>query len=164
MNITQLPQLARNANRMREIVTILSKYGLADWVSRLDVGFAKGLFKGSDGQALARLTHENRIRLVLSELGTTFIKLGQVVSTRPDLIGPELADELTSLQEDVAADPPAVVRSTVETELGAPLEELFGQFDERPIASASIGQVHRARLKDGREVVVKVQHPGIEAR
>src|SRR5579885_3673792 len=164
MNITSLPQLARNANRLREIATILSKYGLADWISRLNVGFAKGLFKAPDGQGLGHLSHETRIRLALSELGTTFIKVGQILSTRPDLVGPELAQELTKLQEDVRADPPDVVRATVERELGAPLEELFGQFDEKPIASGSIGQVHRARLPDGREVVVKVQHPGIEAR
>jgi ubiquinone biosynthesis protein len=87
-----------------------------------------------------------------------------MLSTRGDLVGPELADELTALQADAPADPPRVVRATIESELGAPLEELFAEFEERPVASASIGQAHRARLQDGRRVVVKVQHPGIEAR
>lgn len=164
MHLTSLPQLARNANRVREIVTVLSKYGLADWVSRLHLGFAGALFKSQDGQKLTELTHEQRIRFTLSELGTTFIKFGQMLSTRADLVGPELADELVRLQDDAPADPPAVVRATVEKELGTQLEERFAVFDLQPLASASIGQVHRARLKDGRAVVVKVQHPGIDAR
>jgi ubiquinone biosynthesis protein len=164
MHLTSLPKYARSANRLREIFTILSKYGLADWVSRLHVGFVRGLFKGPEGQGLTELTHERRIRLTLTELGTTFIKFGQMLSTRGDLIGPELAAELTALQADAPADPPRIVRSTIESELGAPLEELFAEFEERPVASASIGQAHRARLKDGRRVIVKVQHPGIEAR
>jgi ubiquinone biosynthesis protein len=164
MNLTSLPQLARNANRLREIVTILSKYGLADWVSRLHLGFARGLFKGPEGQRLSELTTERRIRLSLSELGTTFIKFGQMLSTRPDLVGPRLAEELTQLQDNVPADPPQVVRATIEKELGAPIAELFAEFEDRPIASASIGQVHRAALKDGRRVVLKVQHPGTESR
>jgi ubiquinone biosynthesis protein len=164
MNLTSLPQFARNANRLREIVTILSKYGLADWVSRLHVGFAGRFLKGPDGQRLSELTTERRIRLTLSELGTTFIKFGQMLSTRPDLVGPRLAEELTQLQDNVPADLPPVTRATVERELKAPLNTLFAEFEERPMASASIGQVHRAVLKDGRRVVVKVQHPGTEAR
>jgi ubiquinone biosynthesis protein len=105
-----------------------------------------------------------RIRLVLTELGTTFIKLGQVLSTRADLVGKALADELAKLRDDVAADPPDVVQKTVEKELGKPLMELFAQFDMKPVASASIGQVHAARLPGGQAVVVKVQHPDIEGR
>src|SRR5207248_2388873 len=164
MKLTSIPQLARNANRLREILTILSKYGLADWLSRLETERFKDLFKGRDGTGLAALSHESRIRLALTELGTTFIKFGQMLSTRADLIGPELAKELSALQSDAPADPPAAVRAAVETELGQPLDELFDRFEERPLASASIGQVHRARLRDGRAVVVKVQHPGIEAK
>jgi ubiquinone biosynthesis protein len=164
MNLTSIPQLARNANRLREIFTVLARYGLADWISRLGFNFAKGLIRNAQGQGLARLSHETRIRLVLTELGTTFMKLGQMLSTRPDLIGPALARELEQLQANAPADPPDVVRHTLETELGKPIKELFLEFDDRPLASASIGQVHRARLPDGRAVVVKVQHPGIESR
>jgi ubiquinone biosynthesis protein len=162
MKLTSIPQFARNANRMRQIGTILAKYGFADWVARLNLGFAKGLFREKDGQRLADLTHETRIRLVLTELGTTFIKLGQMLSTRPDLIGPELAKELTSLQDQARADSPEIIKHAIEKELGKPVTELFAEFDDQPLASASIGQVHRARLQDGTQVVVKVQHPDIE--
>jgi ubiquinone biosynthesis protein len=156
--------LTRNINRVREIVTILGKYGLADWISRLDLHFARGLIKSSDGQGLSSLTHETRIRLALIELGTTFIKFGQMLSTRPDLVGSKLANELTALQASVPADPPAVVHATIAGELGHPVAELFAEFDDTALASASIGQVHRARLPGGKAVAVKVQHPGIEAR
>jgi ubiquinone biosynthesis protein len=164
MKLSTLPQFARNANRLREILTILSKYGLADWVSRLDFDLVKGLFKAKDGQGLTDLSPEKRIRLVLTELGTTFIKFGQMLSTRADLVGPSLAHELSALQSSAPADPPHVVRAMVVAELGQPIDELFAQFDDVPLASASIGQVHRARLHTGEQVVVKVQHPGIAER
>lgn len=164
MNLTAIPQFARNANRLREILTILSKYGLADWLSHIDFELVKGLLKAPDGKVLAKLSHETRIRLALTELGTTFIKLGQMLSTRGDLVGPSLAEELSQLQSDAPADPPAAVRATVEAELGQPIDDLFAAFDDKPLASASIGQAHRARLKRGKDVVVKVQHPGIEPR
>ncbi len=162
MNLTAIPQLYRHLNRWREILGVLSKYGLANWISLLDIEFAKEFFKDADGESLARLTTESRIRLALSELGPTFIKLGQVLSTRPDLIGVELAAELTQLQTDVRADPPATVRETIEQELGRPLDDAYAEFNEEPLASASIGQVHAARLHTGQNVVVKVQHAGIE--
>jgi ubiquinone biosynthesis protein len=164
MKLSNIPQFARNANRLREILTILSRYGLADWISRLELDIVKGLFKAKDGQGLADLSHERRIRLAITELGTTFIKFGQMLSTRADLVGPRLADELSELQSSAPADPPHVVRVTVSAELGQPIDELFDQFDDAPLASASIGQVHRARLPNGESVVVKVQHPGIEDR
>jgi ubiquinone biosynthesis protein len=164
MNLYSIPQLARHANRVREIITILGKYGLADWVSRLDLDFAKWLHRGATGRKLADHTTEVRVRLALVELGTTFVKLGQMLSTRPDLVGPKLADELSQLLDNTPADPPATVRATLEAELGRPVRELFAEFDDRPIASASIGQVHRARLPGGQAVAVKVQHPAIEGR
>jgi ubiquinone biosynthesis protein len=161
-----LPDLliARHLDRFREVVAILAKYGLVDWISRLDIEFAKGWFKSADDQRLADLPIEARVRLAMSELGPTFIKLGQILGTRPDLIGPALAQELAKLQDNAPADSPELVNKTVEAELGKPLLELFAQFDTKPIASASIGQVHAARLPDKRPVVVKVQHPGIESR
>jgi ubiquinone biosynthesis protein len=143
---------------------VLSKYGLADWLAQSNIDFVKDRLKAPDGEVLSRLTREARIRLTLTELGPTFIKLGQLLSTRPDLVGKELADELAQLQSATPADPPEVVRKVVETELGMPLDELFAEFELVPIASASIGQVHRARLKTGERVVVKVQHHGIESK
>lgn len=169
MRITAIPQSIRNVKRTTEIISVLSKYGLADWISRLPLDqlgldFFRSVLRAPDGKALARHSREARIRLVLTELGPVFIKFGQILSTRPDLIGVEQADELKKLQADVPADPPAVVRGIVEEELGQRIEDLFLEFDEEPIASASIGQVHRARLMSGENVVVKVQHAGIEAK
>jgi ubiquinone biosynthesis protein len=163
VNLTDIPQLARNVDRLRQILTLLSRYGLAAGIDRLNLRFARGLIHSRAGDDLAALGMAGRVRLALCELGPTFVKLGQMLSTRADLVGPALAEELTALQADVPADPPALVRQTVEKEFGRTVEELFGEFDLMPLASASIGQVHRARLHDGRDVVVKVQHAGIEA-
>jgi len=164
MKISSIPQIYRHLGRWGEILSVLSKYGLANWISRLGPDFAKDLLKTPGGTAIARHRWETRLRLALGELGPTFIKLGQVLSTRPDLVGVDLADELQHLQTDVPGDPPEKVRETIESELGRPMEEVFDQFDEQPMASASIGQVHRARLKDGGAVAVKVQHADIERR
>lgn len=164
MRITAIPQIYRHVNRWGEIFSVLSKYGLANWVGRLGPDFAKDMFRGPGGAAIARLPWEMRIRLALAELGPTFIKLGQVLSTRPDLIGVSLADELTQLQTGVQADPPDVVRRTILQELGRPVEELFDDFDDVPLASASIGQVHRARLKSGELVAIKVQRSDIQRK
>ena len=164
IKLTSIPQIYRNLNRSVEILSVLSKYGLANWIARLDLEFAKEIFKNREGEVLARHTPETRIRLALSELGPTFIKLGQVLSTRADLVGLPLAEELQHLQQDAPADPPEQVRATIESELGQPLEELFAEFDAKACASASIGQVHRARLKAGDDVVVKVRHWGVEEK
>lgn len=162
MRISALPQIYRNVKRWTEILSVLSKYGLADWLSQTTIEFAKDQLTDRDGEALARLTREARIRLAMTELGPTFIKLGQLLSTRPDVVGAALADELKQLRANVPADSFDEVRQLVESEFGQPIEELFDEFDKVPIASASIGQVHRARLRSGEEVVVKVQHIGIE--
>ncbi len=162
MKISSIPQLYRNLRRWQEIILILRRYGLADWLSQLRVDFIRDWIKDDQGVPLSSYSRETRIRMALSDLGPTFIKLGQVLSLRPDLIGPDLAGELTMLQSEVPADPPDVVRQIVEKSLGHPISELYGRFEDTPIASASIGQVHRAQLCDGTEVVVKVQHADIE--
>lgn len=164
MRLSSLPAYKRNAIRFTEIIRVLSKYGLAGWVKTSDPEFLKNLFKSKDGDAIVGRTTGERLRLVAEELGPTFIKLAQILSTRPDLIGPEIADELEKLQARVPADPIDVVRKTFEDEVGQSVEDAFSEFDETPIGSASIGQVHAARLEDGRAVVVKVQHPGVEKR
>jgi len=162
MKITSIPQIYRHLTRWREIFAVLSKYGIANWISRLDLEFAKEFFKDPDGGSLARLSPETRIRLALNELGPTFIKLGQILSTRPDLVGVSLASELQRLQDEVRSDPPELVRAAVQTELSHNLDQHFASFDAQPLASASIGQCHAARLHSGEQVVVKVQHPGIQ--
>jgi len=162
MRISTIPHIYRNVRRWTEILSVLSKYGLADWLSRLNIDMFKTQLKGSQGEALALQTPERRIRLALTELGPTYIKLGQLLSTRPDLVGVSLAEELKQLRDDVPADDPAAVQRTIEIELGQPAHELFAEFEDVPVASASIGQVHRARLKSGERVAVKIQHAGIE--
>lgn len=153
-----------NVRRVDEIIRVLAKYGLADWVGDSTPGFIRRRFVTVEGIAVSDYPVEVRIRLALTELGTTFIKLGQMMSTRADMVGPELAAELASLQADTPADPPDMVRATIQSELGAPPDEIFAWFDENSLASASVGQVHLARLHDGTDVVVKVQHAGIEAK
>ncbi|MCA9105617.1 MAG: phosphotransferase [Planctomycetales bacterium] len=162
--LPSIPQLYRNLRRWTEILSVLSKYGLADWLSRLNIDFVKDQIRSPEGGSLARESHETRVRMACNELGPTFIKLAQLLSTRPDLIGHPLADELSKLQSNTTADPFSYIKPLVEGELGQPIEELFRNFDETPIASASIGQVHRAVLHDGRAVVVKVQRSDIERR
>jgi ubiquinone biosynthesis protein len=108
-----------------------------------------------------KLPQEVRVRRALERLGPAFVKVGQLLSTRRDLISPALAEELAKLQDNVPTLPFPKIRKRIEEELGGKLEDLFTSFDPEPLASASIGQVYRATLKDGSEVVVKVQRPGI---
>jgi len=174
MKISTIPQIYRNVNRWGEILSILSKYGLAGWLSRFDFAFGKSWLKNRNGQVLAEQSRETRIRLAMEELGPTFIKLGQIMSTRPDLVGVELADELQKLQANVQADSIELVAQVIEEELGQPIDKLFDEFSTQPVASASIGQVHRARLlagdgtanngAAGEWVAVKVQHHDIQQR
>ena len=161
MRISAIPQIYRNVNRWGEILSILSKYGLADWLSRFDFSLGKSWLKNRSGEVLAHESRESRIRMAMEELGPTFIKLGQIMSTRPDIVGGELADELQKLQTRVPADDLQSITSTIEAELGQPIDQVFAEFSDEPVASASIGQVHRARLHTGEEVAVKVQHHGI---
>ena len=162
MEVSELPQLVRNAGRFHEVVAVLVRYGLAPWMRTIQVEWIQRHFRSSDGQEIAEMSQAVRIRMALTELGTTFIKLGQVLSTRPDLVGPEIAVELRKLQSGTPPDDPETVIKTVTDELGEHPDNLFRSFDATAFASASIGQVHQAVLPDGTAVVVKVQHAGIE--
>jgi ubiquinone biosynthesis protein len=165
----QIPEIIRSRFRFAgdlaraaEVVGVLAKYGLAGWLT--DVGWAPvhNALKSDRGEVLTEQPFESRVRLALTDLGTTFVKLGQMLSTRPDLVGQPLATELTKLQQQTPPDSAEVAMHSIETELGRPVSECFKRFDGTALASASIGQVHRVRLKSGRRAVVKVQHPGIE--
>ncbi|THD06360.1 ubiquinone biosynthesis regulatory protein kinase UbiB [Rhodanobacter lindaniclasticus] len=113
---------------------------------------------------VASLSRGERLRRALTELGPIFVKAGQVLSTRRDLVPADIADELSLLQDQVAPFPGSEARAIVEQELRLPIGRLYARFDETPLASASIAQVHAATLADGREVVVKVLRPGIDAQ
>lgn len=162
MKITAIPQLYRNLRRWREILAVLRRYGLANWLSQFPQLPFQDWLKGADGQPLSSHSREERVRLALTELGPTFIKLGQILAARPDLVGPELAVELKRLHSDVPAIDSATIRRRLQEELGSRFELEIVEFDDTPIATASIGQVHRGQLADGTEVVIKVQRPGIE--
>lgn len=156
------PPQKTKSKRLAEIVGVLSRYGLADWLKGISNQTILDLLASRETQAITAMPVAERLRLALTELGPTFIKLGQVLSTRSDLVGPDVAKELRKLQADTPADPPEAVKETIREEMGTTAGRLFSRFSAKAFASASIGQVHHARLKDDREVVVKVQHAGIQ--
>jgi ubiquinone biosynthesis protein len=162
MKISAIPQLYRNLRRWREILKVLRRYGLADWLSQYRRLPFRDVYKDDGGVPLAKYSREQRVRMALTELGPTFIKLGQILAGRPDLVGADLGDELKGLRANVHSEPIETVRQTLREELGEDYESHFEFIDPDPLATASIGQVHRATLIDGQKVVVKVQRHGIE--
>lgn len=156
----------RDLERLRQIAGVLVRHGFGELVQRTGLGTQLGLGKRSEKDESPRaIGLGERIRLTLTDLGPSFVKLGQIVSTRPDLIPPDIIEELKKLQDDVPPVPFDQVLPVLERELGTSLAEIYATFDETPLASASIGQVHRATLKVGDgppiDVVVKLQRPNI---
>jgi ubiquinone biosynthesis protein len=143
----------RNLGRLSEIAQVAVKHGFGYVVDGRRAG------GGDVGGAEAVTPRGRHLRELLDELGPTFVKFGQLLSTRPDIVPPDIANELRSLQDDVRPFPFDEVERMIRDELGQPIERLFSDFEEKPIAAASIGQVHRATLPNGRSVVVKVQRP-----
>ncbi len=139
----------RNLGRLSEIAQVAVRHGFGYIV--------EGRRHGAD--ALEGSARGRHLREMLDELGPTFVKFGQLLSTRPDVVPPDIITELRGLQDDVRPFPYADVERTIREELGQPVERLFLEFDEQPLAAASIGQVHGAVLPNGRRVVVKVQRP-----
>ena len=156
----------RHLNRYRQILTVLFKYGFGDLLEmlKIDQYIEVGLQMISRKRAnrVERLSRPQRLRMAFEELGPTYVKLGQILSTRPDLVPMEYIEELSRLQDKIPAFPFEKVRRVVSSEFGMSPEEVFDSLEEEPFASASIGQVHRAVLKDGEAVAVKFQRPGIE--
>jgi ubiquinone biosynthesis protein len=160
--------LLKHRKRLNEIAAALARHGLASWVAR-----GRGIAGLAPIETLVhRVVSEEdlnasdgeRLRGALAELGTTAIKFGQMLSLRPDVVGQDVADELSLLQAEVPADAPGVAVRTVEAQLGKPITELYGSFDREPFASGSVAQVHRATLSDGTRVAVKVLHDGADVK
>ncbi|MDI1274932.1 AarF/UbiB family protein [Polaromonas sp.] len=158
---------ARDMGRLNEIAAVLIRHGFGDSVRRL--GLADRLERA--GQALhwdhaadlARIEPPVQVRLALEELGPAFVKLGQILAGRADLFGPEWIAEFEKLHNHVPAVPFEQLRPQLRDDLGGEPEQVFARFDSEPLAAASIAQVHRAQLKDGTEVIVKIRRPGIGA-
>jgi ubiquinone biosynthesis protein len=145
----------QNLARVREIAHVAARYGFGQLLGRSSRRAA------ADAPEVPG-TRGRRLRDMLDELGPTFVKFGQLLSTRPDIVPADIVDELRQLQDRARPESFANIRTVVEGELGLTIEQVFTEFDELPIAAASIGQVHRARLPSGDEVVVKVQRPDAE--
>jgi ubiquinone biosynthesis protein len=148
--------------RLREIVQVLFRYGFGYLIDQLDLKELLSPFDRARRMAEEEAPSRGvRLRRALTDLGPTFIKLGQLLSTRPDLLPPDVVSELAKLQDRVPPLPFAEVRQVIAAELGQEVDEVFASFDPQPVGSASLGQVHQATLPDGRQVVVKVQRPGV---
>lgn len=156
----------KNINRLRQILNILIRHGFGEIASQLHIFrlyiLGKRFFSPKAEDVRAHKSTPERLRLALEELGPTFIKLGQLLSTRADWFPDEWSTEFKKLQDKVPPFSFEQVRELVEKELGKPLEEVYTSFDPKSVASASIAQVHFAVLKDGREAAVKVRRPDIE--
>ncbi len=157
----------RHVGRYHQILRVLFKYGFGDLIELMPFEhyFEKGLqtIRSKQRKGIEAMPRPQRVRMALEELGPTFIKMGQILSTRADLIPAEYAEALSALQSQVTPFAFDEVRQIVESETGKPVDEIYSRFDETPIAAASLGQVHDAVLQDnGERVAVKVQRPDIQ--
>ena len=156
---------ARDMGRLNQILGVLIRHGFGDSVRRLGLAdrleSAGHALKWEHAADLARLEPPVQVRLAIEELGPTFVKLGQILAGRADLFGPEFIAEFEKLHSHVPAVPLDSLRPQLREDLGGEPEDVFARFDPEPLAAASIAQVHRAQLKDGTEVVVKIRRPGI---
>lgn len=160
--------LVKYRKRLSEIAGVLVRHGLASWATRGSVVAGLGPVESFVHRLVTteelKASEGERLRAALTELGTSFVKFGQMLSLRPDVVGQDVAAELSKLQATVAPDPPGVGQRTVEAQLARSVPELFGSFDTVPFASGSVAQVHRATLPDGTAVAVKVMHDGADAK
>lgn len=166
--IRKITNTYRHLGRYQEIVVTFLRHGFSDIFQQLGIdqtllkGMAALHLRKADADPSKSLSRPERLRVVLEELGPSFIKLGQILSGRPEWLPPDYIEELEKLQDRVPPIPFEEVRQVVESELECTIESFFTSFDPNPLAAASIGQVHSATLQDGREVVVKVQRPRLK--
>lgn len=165
MIYTRWQKQATNTVRLFEIFQVFAKHGFYDLLSRLGLlqRLPWSLYRQiKEGFPEIELTWGERLRQALTELGPTFVKMGQILSTRPDLVGSSIAQELSLLQDRVAPLPYEEIVKTIENAFNRPISEIFQNFDKNPVAAGSLSQVHRATLKDGTPVAVKVKRVGID--
>lgn len=158
----QLGQAVKNIHRLRQIIAVFAKHGFVDFVDRMDLGKLLPGRLGVYAESQADKTVPERLRLAFEELGPTFVKFGQLLSTRTDLLPEAFIEEFVKLQDNVGPLPFQLVQTVVESELGKKIEDSYSYFNPEPLAAASIGQVHEAKLLGGESVVVKIQRPEIE--
>jgi ubiquinone biosynthesis protein len=161
--VFQLVKEVRDINRFREILTVLFEEGFDFLIEKTKLKHKVPLTKRVKKRLEEKKQHsvEKRLRLTLERLGPTFIKFGQVLSVRPDLVPKSYIRELEKLQDEVPPTPYSSIEGTIKAELGREIKDLFASFEKKPVASASISQVHRATLKDGDVVAVKIQRPDV---
>lgn len=156
----------RHLNRYQVILRVFVKYGFWDIVDKIKIGLipdmAKKIMPQIEKKELTVLSTPERLRMVFDELGATFIKFGQMLSLRPDLIPPDIAQEFSKLQDEAAAERFEEIEAQLNREYKKPFIEMFADFDRSPIAAASMAQVHKAKLKNGEEVAVKILRPNIK--
>ena len=153
----------RDLPRYRQILASLVRYGYRDVVTALHLdGLVRPIERAALGDEVPPHDRPMRLRLVCEDLGPTFVKLGQILSTRPDLLPEAYTTELALLRDHVKPFPFAEAEAILAEEYGRPASEVFASIESEPLASASISQVHRARLHDGRWIALKIRRPGID--
>lgn len=154
----------KNIRRYREIAHVLIKYGFSFVVEKLNIeGIAYKIPITNPPEEIKNMPTGERIKRVFEELGPTYIKLGQILSTRKDLLDQDIIDELSKLRDNVEEFDTSIAKDIFREELGVPIENVFREFKDTPMAAASIGQVYEATLKSGEDVIVKIQRPNIES-
>ncbi len=162
MNVLKIGTTVGEIGRAREIIGVAFKYGFNDWVTKNGLG--KLLVSKKRLARIEKYTKWERIRMAVEELGPTFIKFGQLLADRPDIVPEEMRVELRKLQDEAVPMPDSVAIAEIEKNLGHPVSELFRDFNNQRLASASVAQTYRATLLNGENVCVKVQRPGIDKK